>query len=212
MTAMEAQKKRIRAEMRELRRKVSAEERVLASRNVCDALLADAEIAKRIADRGAAVAVYMASQDELDISAFAVEILARGVHVVAPRWNGETYELSQLKGFDSGCLRIGPMGIREPLNPPSEDLRGTPCVWIVPGLAFTRDGNRIGYGGGWYDRLLADASPTALLVGVAYPFQIVVDIPHEPHDILLDKVFTADVGDVRLASGIGHGEIWYNTH
>ena len=186
------EKKTMRAKMRERRRKVSAEERARASRNVCDALLADAEIAGRIADEGATVAVYMASPDELDVSAFAVEMLARGVRVVAPRWNGETYELAWLKGLDSSNLRVGPMGILEPLGPPSEDLRETPCVWIVPGLAFTQDGKRIGYGGGWYDRLLSDASQEALLVGVAYPFQIVADIPHELHDISLGKVVTAD--------------------
>lgn len=191
MTVMD-EKKTIRAKMRERRRKVSAEERARASQNVCDALLADAEIAGRIASKGATVAVYMASPDELDVSAFAVEMLARGVRVVAPRWNGETYELAWLKGLDSSNLRVGPMGILEPLDPPSGNLRKAPCVWIVPGLAFTQDGKRIGYGGGWYDRLLSDVSQEELIVGVAYPFQIVADIPHEPHDISLGKVVTAD--------------------
>ena len=188
-----ASKNALRAEMRKRRRELSSEERKRAARSVCETLLADAEIARRIAAKGATVAVYIASPDELDVSGFAAGMLERGVRVVAPRWNGETYELAQLKGLDSESLRIGPMGIREPLDPPPEGSREAPCVWIVPGLAFTRNGKRLGYGGGWYDRLLADASPDALLVGVAYPIQIVADIPYEPHDISLNRIVTGDV-------------------
>ena len=211
MTTAE-EKRALRAEMRRRRREVSADERKRVSADICGSLLSDAEISSRLAAEGASVAVYMASPYEIDLSSFIRTMHERGVRVVAPRWNGDTYELAQVKGLDEDSLRKGPMGILESVDPPQKGLQESPCAWIVPGLAFTPDGKRLGYGGGWYDRMLADASPDTFLVGVAYPFQIVVDIPHEPHDILLDKVFAADVGDVRLASGIGHGEIWYNTH
>ena len=62
----------------------------------------------------------------------------------------------------------------------------------MPGLAFTRTGARLGYGGGWYDRLLAAADPSAVLLGVAYPFQMVEDLPSEPHDIRLTDVVVAE--------------------
>ena len=64
-------------------------------------------------------------------------------------------------------------------------------VWIVPGLAFTEDGKRLGYGGGWYDRLLAATAGNALKIGVAHAFQLVDDLPSEQHDILLDRVVSA---------------------
>ena len=64
-------------------------------------------------------------------------------------------------------------------------------VWLVPGLAFTRNGKRLGHGGGWYDRLLADAPKDALKIGIAHAFQVVDDLPGEPHDILLSKVVVA---------------------
>lgn len=61
-------------------------------------------------------------------------------------------------------------------------------LWVCPGLAFTRDGKRIGFGGGWYDRFLAQAKPCALKLGVAYPWQIVADLPQESTDVRLDGV------------------------
>ena len=67
-----------------------------------------------------------------------------------------------------------------------------PKVWVVPGLAFTRKGARLGYGGGWYDRFLAAADPSAVLLGVAYPFQMVEELPSEPHDIRLTDVVVAE--------------------
>ena len=190
MTAAD-EKKALRAEMRRLRRNVSADERMSASAEVCARLLSDADVTSRLAAEGAAVAVYMASPDEIDLSAFIRAMLERNVHVAAPRWNGETYELAQIKGLDAEHLRKGPMGILEPTDPPPTGHGETPSVWIVPGLAFTADGRRLGYGGGWYDRLLASASPDVLLLGVAYPFQIVGNIPCERHDIVLDRVVFA---------------------
>jgi 5,10-methenyltetrahydrofolate synthetase len=71
-------------------------------------------------------------------------------------------------------------------------------VWIIPGLAFTTDGNRLGYGGGWYDRLLAAASESARKIGVAHEFQIVDDLPHEPHDVRMDGIITNTLSDSHL--------------
>ena len=117
--------------------------------------------------------------------------------VVASRWNGETYELAVLKGLGARHLRRGPMGIMEPVDAeivPPEKV----CAWIVPGLAFTRDGRRLGYGGGWYDRFLAAASKDSVKLGVAYSFQIVEDLPAEPHDIPLTAVVDDSLSDVAV--------------
>ena len=177
MTARD-EKSAVRAEMRRLRRGVPPDERARASRLVCDRLLART--------LGPAVAVYLAGADELDLTAFIETALSRGVRLLAPRWTGETYALAELRGLSPSDLRTGPHGIREPREADDGGLR--PSAWIVPGLAFTRDGRRLGYGGGWYDRLLADAAPGADVIGVAYPFQVVGDLPSEPHDIRLSDV------------------------
>ena len=133
------------------------------------------------------IAVYLASPQEIDLSPFIRKMRMTGIKLVVPRWNGETYELVVLKGLDEAYLRKGPMGILEPIEAeivPAKDV-GT---WLVPGLAFTRDGKRLGYGGGWYDRLLSEAQEDARKIGIAHAFQVVDDLPSEPHDILLSGI------------------------
>lgn len=61
---------------------------------------------------------------------------------------------------------------------------------LVPGLAFTRDGKRLGRGKGFYDRFLAQLRPDCFKCGVGYDFQLLDDLPTEPHDVLLDAVVT----------------------
>lgn len=62
-------------------------------------------------------------------------------------------------------------------------------VIIIPLLAFDESGNRLGYGGGWYDRFLAE-QPQALKIGLAYDVQRAPTLPVEPHDRSLDYVVT----------------------
>ena len=182
-------KDEIRAAMKARRRALTPEERRAASEIICAKLAADSDIALRVdpLDGGSPIAVYLASSQEIDLSPFIRKMLAMGGRVVAPRWNGETYELAVLKGLDEAHLRKGPMGILEPAEaeivPPKEVK-----AWLVPGLAFTRNGKRLGYGGGWYDRLLAEAPKNAVKLGIAHVFQVVDDLPSEPHDVELTDV------------------------
>ncbi len=70
-------------------------------------------------------------------------------------------------------------------------------VVVLPGLAFTADGARLGQGGGWYDRLLAQVRPDCVTIGVCFAEQLVDHVPSEPHDVDVDVVVTDD-GVIRL--------------
>lgn len=72
----------------------------------------------------------------------------------------------------------------DPVEPTSVD------VVVVPGLAFTAAGHRLGQGGGWYDRFLAGTRSDCLKVGVGFDVQLVDELPIEPHDVPLDVVIT----------------------
>ena len=171
-----------RKAMRAMRKAVSEAGKAAAEASIAAQLEARSDV------RGAkTIAAYLASPDEICLDAFIARAIARGVAVFVPRWDGRAYGLARLRGFGENDLRRGPMGIREPVEadiaaPEDVDL------WIVPGLAFTRDGKRLGYGGGWYDRLMAGAAPGAARIAVAYGFQIVEDLPAEPHDVKMTDV------------------------
>ena len=65
-----------------------------------------------------------------------------------------------------------------------------PDVILVPGLAFTPDGRRLGQGGGWYDRFLPGRRVDCVTIGVGFAPQLVTDLPTEVHDVLLDAIIT----------------------
>lgn len=185
----DSNKAEIRGAMKARRKELSAYEKSAADAVICEKLKARSDIGEMVDpfDFGSPLAVYLASQDEINVDPYIEYMLRAGVEVVAPRWNGETYELAQLKGLDEKNMRRGPMGIREPVDADIVEPKEV-SAWIIPGLAFTRGGKRLGYGGGWYDRLLASAPKDAVKIGVAYSFQIVDDLPGEPHDVPLTDV------------------------
>jgi 5-formyltetrahydrofolate cyclo-ligase len=94
----------------------------------------------------------------------------------------------RIEGFDE--LELGHYGIREPranlIRPiPPDEIDAV----IVPAVAFDRQGHRLGYGGGYYDRFLPGA-PRAMRIGVAFARQIVAKIPTDPHDVGMDRIVT----------------------
>lgn len=76
-----------------------------------------------------------------------------------------------------------------PEDDPAPDPASVDVV-IVPGTAFTVRGDRLGQGGGWYDRFLPGRRPDCVTVGVGFEPQLVDDLPTESHDVVLDEVVT----------------------
>lgn len=88
-------------------------------------------------------------------------------------------------------LRRGSFGIAEPHGgEPLLSAEMDDAVIFVPGLAFTGRGQRLGRGGGFYDRFLASAGPGVTAVGLGYSFQMLERMPHDPWDRRLDYVVT----------------------
>ena len=90
--------------------------------------------------------------------------------------------------FIAWCRELG-KAVHLPEDDPAPDPASIDVV-IVPGTAFTPAGDRLGQGGGWYDRFLARVTPDCLKVGVAFAPQLVDSLPVEPHDLRVDVVVT----------------------
>lgn len=88
-----------------------------------------------------------------------------------------------------GDLHKGPFGILQP-GPDAPTVR--PDLILAPLLAFDRSGNRLGYGGGYYDRSIKSIREhqPVLAAGIAYAAQEVAAVPHDENDTVLDKIIT----------------------
>jgi 5-formyltetrahydrofolate cyclo-ligase len=125
--------------------------------------------------------------------------LAAKVVVGLPRAVGMQLRFHQVD--DLSGLRSGYRGVAEPpaAAPALEFDRLPPAMLaLVPGAAFDRAGGRLGWGGGHYDRALAELRrrcPTALLVGVCMPEQVVPRVPRAAHDVAVDLVLDGTGSD-----------------
>ena len=183
-------KEEIRKDMRARRREVEPAVRDELSAAVCEVVWARADVQAAVAAKRP-FAVYLANDDELDLAPLVERLWAADVTVAVPYWHAEaqTYRLAIYT--NATTLIEGAHGIMEPAEVyeiATEDIG----AWIVPGLAFTLDGRRLGYGGGWYDRYLAAAAPGALALAVAYPFQMLDDLPADAHDRRVSTVVLAE--------------------
>jgi len=82
----------------------------------------------------------------------------------------------------------GSFGLREPRADAPQVALADIDVALVPGLAFDAAGYRVGYGGGYYDRLLADAPAKLLTIGLCFQETFYPAIPHDPHDSPVTRV------------------------
>ena len=148
-----------------------------------------AQIFSKIAElqevrQASVVALFASLADEPQTTAI-IEQLAQSKCIVLPRIEGEEMEFYDI----SEGLHEGAFGIMEPIatTPISPDKID---VMIVPGVAFTREGFRLGRGKGFYDKYLSLNGFRAYTIGVCFPCQIVENIPTEQHDKIVDKVAT----------------------
>ena len=113
-----------------------------------------------------------------------------GKKVYVPRVAGKEMEFYQIHSFED--LEKGAYGILEPKKecPVYEAGEGQTTLAILPGSVFDEKKNRVGYGGGFYDRFLENLRKDAVTIGIAFDLQIFDEVPKEPHDAQLDYIVT----------------------
>lgn len=131
--------------------------------------------------------LYNSMPDEVNTHGLIASLHKQGRCVLLPRMkNEEDLELVKYKG--KMCLRMSDRyDIFEPDGEPFTEYASIDLA-VIPGMAFTLDGERLGRGKGYYDRLLAKM-PTVYKLGLCFPFQILDAIPTDENDVLMDEVF-----------------------
>lgn len=132
------------------------------------------------------VAVYRAVGHELSVTGCTNAAWRLGKRTVFPRV--EDGHLSWRVVASWSQLRPGAFGIPEPAPEAPRVTADEIDLWLVPGVAFTAAGGRLGRGGGFYDRALAMRRPGAPAWGVCFDEQVVDALPAEAHDVPVDRV------------------------
>ena len=170
----------------DIRRRVKARKTMLddterdrAARDVFSLL--EQTAAFMLADR---ILMYHSLPDELSTHEF-IRRWAPRKHFYLPRVNGVNLDILP---YDESRLSLGSFHIEEPTGNDTTDINEIELI-IVPAIAFDRQGNRVGRGKGYYDRLLSDTKATK--IGVGYDFQLIEEgIDADPHDVQMDMVIT----------------------
>lgn len=174
---MTTEKASLRVSLVTARRSMSDSARMLAGRHIRDHVLEMPEISA-----AGTVAAYYSSGSEPDTRGLVFALWKRGSYVVLPVLlpDGDL-DWASYEGPDS--LAPGPRGLLQPV----EQVRGPGTVAradvvLVPALAIDIRGNRLGRGGGYYDRALARVGPLVPTIGLLYDDELLPSVPAEPHD------------------------------
>lgn len=176
------QKKKLRSHFSELRSSLRSEEKdnCITQRIIRHKKIADADT----------VLLYASFRSEVDTWKMAEYLLKTGAVIAYPKCGeGRGMTFYRITALDQ--LKSGKFGIKEPESslPCPEITDKTVC--IVPGLAFTENGGRLGYGGGFYDTFMK-LYPEVYTIALAYEELIVPSLPLAKHDTRVNEIITEE--------------------
>ena len=165
------------------------EQRTAAGRAIRDALLERPEV-----QMAGTIAAYYSVGAEPDTRGLLFALWKRGSYVLLPllRPDGDL-DWASYEGPES--LVPGPRGLLEPGEPPrGPGAVARADVVLAPALAVDRAGNRLGRGGGSYDRALARVGPLVPLIALVYDAELLDRVPAEPHDVKVRAAVSPGAG------------------
>src|SRR5574340_1214367 len=182
--ALDRAKSVMRLKARAARRSVLPEIRTVAAYALAERVLNLPEMVGV-----SAVGLYGASPEEADPSVLEFALRHLGVRIAYPRVSGpRTIDLCWVD--DPEILAEGAFGLTEPREDAPRVLPESVSALVIPGVAFDSEGNRLGFGGGFYDALLAELTPLPPTIGIAYDEQVFARVPHDGRDRPVDVVVT----------------------
>lgn len=182
--AIAAAKHAARARARHARNAVEQMERRAAAHELAYSLLSLPELAS-----ARAVLAYSALPNELDPAPAIWRLRKRGIRIAYPRI--EAPGVLGMHFVDHELdLVPGPFGLAEPKESAPRAYHAIIDAVIIPGVAYDERGNRLGYGGGYYDRLIPMLRPDCVRIGACFDEQVLAEIPAEEHDATVDVVVT----------------------
>lgn len=182
MISQNNSKSNLRTQIRERLKNISLAVRAVESMELCRRLEPQLQSAR-------AILFYAPLPDELDVWPLLESLLKMPKVCALPAFDDATqfYTARRVKNLETDIF-TGKFGVSEPLKTCDEILLNKFDLLLVPGVAFDLNGNRLGRGRGFYDRILSNRS--GIKCGVGYDFQVFEKIPAEPHDATVDFIVT----------------------
>ncbi|WP_058485042.1 5-formyltetrahydrofolate cyclo-ligase [Defluviitalea phaphyphila] len=183
------EKQRLRKLFLERRNKMLKEEVQEKSKKIYNNV-----ISSSVYKKAKSIFIYVSMGNEVDTKDIINKALKDGKIVAVPKVYSKRKEMifSKITSLDE--LELGHFNVLEPKNESINPLTSDEyTIIIVPGIVFDKNNNRIGYGGGYYDRYLSSVKTSLKIIGVCYDFQIIDKIPVDYYDISLDSIITDDI-------------------
>ena len=137
---------------------------------------------------GLVVFAYLADDREIDLDPTIERLLHENAILAVPAVDAAAGAMTPVRLVDFENLSRDRYGLRVPREPRREMSLTEIQVALVPGVAFTAAGDRLGRGGGYYDRLLARLPQGARRIGICHAIQVRETLPGEDHDVAVDEL------------------------
>lgn len=155
-------------------------------KNAADVRISQSLLSLRLYKNAKSICTYVSTADEVNTHQIIREALLAKGSIIVPKIQGADLELYSIRSFEE--LTPGTYGILEPHIHRSHVPIQSIDLFIVPGIAFGRDGSRLGRGKGYFDRLLAHIQVP--IIGLSYERQIHDTVPHSAKDKKVDIIVT----------------------
>jgi 5-formyltetrahydrofolate cyclo-ligase len=177
------EKQAARQAIQEIRDLIPSEERKIKTQEIAERFYCLKEY-----NDAEKILIYYPFRSEIDTTVIITKALTDGKRIILPRVSGKMLELFYIKDIKKD-LKPGTFGIMEPDRDLCVPAKYTePDLAVIPGVGFDRHKNRLGYGGGFYDRLMPCLSKNIQKIALCFQVQIVDLLPSFDHDIRVDKV------------------------
>lgn len=178
-------KKEIRKSIIEKRNKIKNKDKTSMDKKIIESFKKEDSYKKA---RG--IFIYIGFGSEINTKVIIEDALKKGKEVYVPKVKGKEMLLIKIDSLEN--LVTSSYGILEPIGDNNNFDVDKLDLLVMPGVAFDNSGNRIGYGGGYYDRFLEKNKTNAEKIALAYEFQILNLINNEKHDVKVDKIITEE--------------------
>jgi 5-formyltetrahydrofolate cyclo-ligase len=179
-------KRDVRTSMRAALAAMTADERHEASAAACERLMGLEAV-----ERASVIMLYMPLASEVDLTPAAVRCFRGAKTVCVPKvdWSRRDMAAAEVSSFDDHVMDVDEHGLRSPRES-RPVIPGLIDVVVVPGLAFDARCNRLGRGGGYYDRFLRRRRRGALAIGLAFDLQVIDAVPADDRDVRVNLLVT----------------------